>query len=280
MREPSARSAGFALAAILLLPVLAAATGCGGGSGADAAGQSASTPPAPTWTSLPAKPIGTFCLTAAERRHTLRFASKSGGEVTGVVLGTGRAGLVLVHQSAGDLCQWVPYGRRLAGLGYRVLAIDLNGNGSARGGAGQPMHPRWDLDVAAATEQLRSRGVTKVVLMGASMGGSTVVTAAAEITPTVAGVISLSGPANYGDMDGMAAAAKLAAPLLVVVASSDPEAGDLHPLVNAARVQDRHLELVPGAVHGVALLSEDYEPNAKHLRGVVEGFIRTHTAGA
>ena len=52
-----------------------------------------------------------------------------------------------------------------------------------------------------AAAELRRRGADRLVLVGFSMGGTAAVEAAAEITPPVAGVISLSGPEEYQGAD-------------------------------------------------------------------------------
>jgi pimeloyl-ACP methyl ester carboxylesterase len=60
-------------------------------------------------------------------------------------------------------------------LGYRALVFDFRG------------YNRLDDDVVAAVAELRRRGVTKVVLVGSSMGGTAVLLAATRIRPAVAG---------------------------------------------------------------------------------------------
>jgi pimeloyl-ACP methyl ester carboxylesterase len=52
----------------------------------------------------------------------------------------------------------------------------------------------------------RHHGSRLIVLMGASMGGTAVLVAAADLGNLVAGVIDLSGPAQFGAMDALAAA--------------------------------------------------------------------------
>lgn len=76
------------------------------------------------------------------------------------------------------------------------------------------------------------------------------VAAAADIQPAVAGVVDLSGPGQISGLDA------------------------------ASRVSDRRLEVVPGGSHGVTLLDPDREPKAKHVRALIEAFLRDHTTGA
>ncbi|MDP9234602.1 MAG: hypothetical protein M3P01_08635, partial [Actinomycetota bacterium] len=73
----------------------------------------------------------------------------------GAVLGTGRLGVVLTNQSGANLCEWLPFARKIAAHHHRALVYD--GQGSAA-------------DVSAAGRKLRSLGARRTVAMGASVG--------------------------------------------------------------------------------------------------------------
>jgi pimeloyl-ACP methyl ester carboxylesterase len=187
--------------AALLLGAALGAAGCTG-SGRDAAPPGI--PGAPLATRSPAH--GKPCLRADERAASFRFPVGQGFDTVGVVLGRGRRGLVLGHQRGGDLCEWVPMARSYARLGYRALVFDFHDQ------------DRLDDDVVAAVAELRRRGVARVVLVGSSMGGTAVLVAATRIRPAVAGVVSLSGPAVFGDLDARPAVARLRVPALFMAA--------------------------------------------------------------
>ena len=217
------------------------------------------------------------CVTAAERRRVVRFTASDRTRLIGLVLGAGARGVVLAHQGGrpGNLCGWVPYARALAAGGYRVILFDHRGRGSS-GRA-----PRWqnwqrvDLDVAAATGVLRKRGVRSVVLAGASLGGTAVLTAAITIQPPVQGVVSLSAPETFVRLDGRAAAAKLVVPILFLATEDDAGgqfATDARTLFDAAAVTDKRVEIFPGFVHGEPMLRD---PAVKSL---VDSWIAAHQA--
>jgi hypothetical protein len=84
-----------------------------------------------------------------------------------VALGGGPTGVVLAHQAASDLCEWLPRARVLAAEGRQVLAFDC-------GQAGQ-----LEQDMVAAT---------------------------ARTTPPVAGVDAVSSPEDFQGVDAAAAA--------------------------------------------------------------------------
>ena len=74
------------------------------------------------------------------------------------VLGSGASGIVLAPQSEGDICQWIAYGRLLAGQGYRVAMFNW----------GQPSESA----LINARQRLIDQGARRIALVGASMGGT------------------------------------------------------------------------------------------------------------
>ena len=227
---------------------------------------------------VPSTTPGASCLTPAERAGVIRFPSDNGASIAGVLLGaSARVGFVLAHESGTDMCVWVPYGRKLAAAGYLVLAIDLNGYGASSMSAGFPSDARWDRDVVAAAAQLRRRGAHSVVLMGASLGGVAVVAAAHAVPPPVA-VVDVSGEDDLSGVDALGAAPRVTAPMLFIGATDDPMVAAMRTVSQAAtRAAVNHLELVPGANHGVALLDPALEPQAARLSALILDFTRQNT---
>lgn len=230
--------------------VLSVATACGGGTPASSARTTQAKSPAASGT--PAGPAaGAGCPSDASGGRQARFGQGLGG----LVFGTGRTGIVLSHQAGGDLCQWLPYGKVLAQRGYRVLAFDFPGSGSSTYATAE-----LDEAVVSAATFLRADGATKVVLIGASMGGTASLAAAVEVSPPVAGVVSLSGPTTYNQTEAIDAAPKLAVPVLYVVAEDDDpsfvdSAYELYRLTPAG--DPRKLVVLPSGGHGVELLNSD-----------------------
>jgi pimeloyl-ACP methyl ester carboxylesterase len=223
--------------------------------------------------------VGGACLTKAERAHSIRFPSRSGATIAGVLLGTGPVGIVFAHQSPGDLCDWISYARALEAKGYVVLPIDLNGFGASTAAPTSPTRAYWDRDVAAAAGVLRSHGARKVVLVGASLGGTVVVAAGAEIEPAVSAVIDLSGPTESSGVDALAAARRLRVPVQYVVSDDDEFISAVRETYRATPPRLRRLLVVKGGGHGVGLLRTDLQPHARQTRAVIEAFIRRHTRG-
>jgi pimeloyl-ACP methyl ester carboxylesterase len=251
-----------------LLVALVMAAGCGEGRDGQGPASSATTK-APTTTVAAAK----SCLSAAEQDRVFRFRTGDGVTLVGVALGRGRAGLVLGHQLRSDLCEWVPQARAFSRRGYQVLAFDFAGFGDSEHGSAQH---RVDTDVAAAAEQLRRRGADRIVLVGSSMGGTAVLSAATRARPPVAGVVSLSGPSSFGGVDAVAAMRRLRVPVLLVAGADDqPFLAQARSLYAAARVRDKRLLVVPGGGHGTGLM--EFGDDAPRVRSAVQGFVAEQT---
>ena len=108
------------------------------------------------------------------------------------------------------------------------------------------------------------------------MGGIAVLTAGTTVKPAVTGVISVSGPARFMGMDAVASAPRLRVPVLYLAAEWDDNAGydfsdDARVMHKATAAADKKLEVLPGGLHGVALVGGS--PRAKAL---IEGFLRRH----
>ncbi len=203
----------------------------------------------------------------------LRFKAADGTRLAGFRLGRGPTAVVLAHQSNGSACQWATYGRRLAGLGYLVIAFDFRGDGDSQPRIGKAAG-RLAADIGAAVKVARARGAKKVFAVGASMGGTAVLAAGASVRPPLTGVVNASGPATFGWISAIDLVPKLTIPVLYVVGDLDAGGGfaaDARKLFEATASADKSLEVLPVANHGVDLVRSN--PQA---RGLVENFIRSH----
>jgi alpha-beta hydrolase superfamily lysophospholipase len=202
----------------------------------------------------------------------LWFHAADGTKLVGHRFGKGTTAVILTHQSEGDLCDWLPYARRLASKGYFVFPIDFRGYGFSDVPAAGPY--RYTQDIAAAASALRKLGKRKIFVVGASMGGIAAVVAGANVSPPLAGVVSVSAPARYRGMDGVKAGARLRVPVLYLAALADDNAGydfsqDAKALHRAAISRDKRLELLPGRAHGIGLMA-----SSARAKTLVEGFLK------
>jgi alpha/beta hydrolase family protein len=156
---------------LLALLVALALAGCGGG-GRPAA-PTTGAPPASTQAASAARPECGEGIAS----HTIRFPHERRPRPVRRRrrLRPGRRGAD-PRVPAGPLGWW-PYARYLSRHGARALPFDLRcfGSSPCPGGRGHAL-----TDVAAAVAELRRRGARRVALVGASMGGSIAVVAAAR----------------------------------------------------------------------------------------------------
>ena len=130
----------------------------------------------------------------------------------------------------------------------------LAGNYTGEGGASYVDGAAPSADVAAAVRYLRGQGVQRVVLVGASRGGTAVVVAGSRVTPPVTAVVSLSAAGAYGGEDAYAAAPDLRVPVLYLVAERDGTFPAASKLLHDTTPGPPQLVTVPGAAHGAALV--------------------------
>jgi len=189
------------------------------------------------------------------------FRAGDGVRLAGHLFGHGRVGVVLAHQSNGDVCQWAAYGRRLARLGYMPLALDFRGHGGSAV-ASFAASLRLGGDVAAAVRYLRAHGARKVYLLGASLGGSAVVVAGANVRPRVDGVVAVS--ADRAVPVAPRAAARLRVPVLYVAGSRDPGAAAQSRRLFAATVERaKTVAVYDDWRHGVDLVGGNARARAR-----------------
>jgi pimeloyl-ACP methyl ester carboxylesterase len=244
---------------VVLVAVLLA--GCGGSDTSDENGArtfaaSTAAETAGAETSSPAEDLLYGCIEpGTARRLTIDSA---GITLDAAVFGEGPVGIVLAHESDGSLCNWASIAPDLADEGFRVLIFDF----------GEPATVASDMH--AATEKIRELGANKIVLGGASLGGTVALMTAGQ-TRNVVGAFSLSAPAVYGNAEGLPAVRRFRAPVLFVAAEDDGNfADDARRLYRAAASRDKELLIVTGSEHGTALYGG---PAAERVRAAVDGLL-------
>ena len=241
---------------------------------------SASTSPA--WTSFTGPlqrcgPQPAAVLEAPFQPSTLRDPDVGG--IPAVRLGQGRVVVVLLHQTDGNgLCGWLPFMPAAAEAGLTVLAIDLcqYGESDCRAVADGTFTDDDQTDaVAVAVHHARTElHAERVVVAGASMGGSVALMSAATL-PGIDAAVDLSGPVSWSGMDVVRRGRALDVPVLVAMATSEGsvEAAGARKIV--ANAPDGSSLLVPESGHGYALLN-DVEGAALPLAADVLHWIKRH----
>ena len=261
------------LSAVVLAMVLTVLAGCGtpGTTGAGPGAASGSSPSPPALPTL--VPISQSCRTATVPAGIEQRPLLADGRVilNTAWLGSGETVAVLLHQTDGDgLCGFLFYAEHLAKAGVRVALLDLCGYGqSACGDA--PVSTDPVAQVRLVTEAARSAGARRVVLVGASMGGSLAVTAAAAVRADA--LVDLSGPAQFDRSDVSSDAPTVTMPALIAFGRTDPaDLAAVRRALPTMPTKDKTL-LVFKAGHGYDLLRDVYSGELTPLADRVARFV-------
>lgn len=265
---------------------LAGIAGCGDSAQhpatpATATTASAATTSAATTPGRSATPEGVAARCGTAGRADVRVRALPGvgsARMPVVEIGRGSTVAVFLHQTDGDgLCGFWPYASWLTEhYPVRAVLFDLCGYGRAR--CPDPaFSDNQRLQVAAAVRFARAAAPTRVVLVGASMGGAL---ALASTAPTHAdAVVDLSGPADWPDAAAAPAAATLRVPALVAVSPGDSDASypDLRAAFAGIKAVPKKFVSGDGA-HGWDLLAEpgSQPPHWRPLATTVAQWITGH----
>jgi pimeloyl-ACP methyl ester carboxylesterase len=246
-----------AAVAILLLAAMALAA-CGSDDSGDGEVRAADEPADTTTSTTEATTTTTGPDVATE---DVTFTSADGVQLAGRLYGSGTTAIVASHQANRSKADFASSGPRLAAAGFTVLAYDGRGDGASS--PGDPAQRVQDL--IAAVDLVRSRGATKVFLLGASRGGALSLTGATQ-TP-VDGVVTLSAPPPA---EGAASVSAVTVPSLYVNSENDDFADSTQAMYDAAN-EPRQLQMYPGGGHGVALFATHTD-----LVDLITTFVREH----
>jgi pimeloyl-ACP methyl ester carboxylesterase len=202
----------------LMLGLLVAVVGCGGDDAEEA------------------RPCG------EEDAEAVTLTTEDGTELNAALVGDGEVGVVLGHQFRSDYCSWVPFAKQLAERHMLALAINF-------------VSTSLDEDMVAGSRELRRRGAKRIILVGASMGGTAALVAAAKID--VAGVAALSAPREFSGLDALPSVRRLKTRALLLAGRLDARfARDARRLYRAMKSRNKALVVTTGFEHGTDLLQD------------------------
>jgi pimeloyl-ACP methyl ester carboxylesterase len=154
-------------------------------------------PPMPTAGAMPASPEPSRTPEPTPGRF-VSFRTPDGVRIAGRRFGDGPVGVVFAHQIDGDQRDWWDLAATLAEDGYATLTLNMRGYCPGDGaGCSQDggTADAWR-DLLAGARVLRGRGADRIVLVGASMGGTAAMLAVSRAASPVDGVITLSAPTD------------------------------------------------------------------------------------
>lgn len=187
--------------------------------------------------------------TLVQGPRMVTFQSEDGITLGGTLYGSGRVGVVLSHMFPTDQTSWAGLAQKIAALGYLVLTYDFRGYGQS---GAQVQVDQIDKDLRAAVAFIREGGAEKIVLVGASMGGTATVKVAAEDSGIAAVVVWSSPLAFRGLTTELSEVATLTIPALFLGAEADPATADTARMSEAA--PNAALFIYGGNSHGTFAL--------------------------
>ena len=172
--------------------------------------------------------------------------------------------VVLAHGAAFDKASWAPFATWLAGRGHQVLALDFRGYGRSR--AGTDSRALFE-DVLGAVRYLHALGVTRVAVLGASMGGRAAAEAAVRAAPgEIYGSVLLS-PVPIADPE------HLRGPVFFIASREEPMVAQITEQYRRVP-EPKQLIFLPGTAHGQHILATE---QAEPLRTTVAEFLEARS---
>ena len=179
------------------------------------------------------------------------------------------AGVVLAHMQPADQTSWFGYAETLADDGYQSLTFNFRGycpGGDAGCSSGETDLSLLWRDVQSAVRFLRSTGIARVAVIGASMGGTAALVAAAQPAARIGAVATLSAPISIGGLTVTpeTLVATATAKLFVAGNADATSAADAQSLYDLS-MPPKRVEVVPSEDQGTELLEGNQGPNVRQL---------------
>ncbi|HXJ66388.1 MAG TPA: alpha/beta hydrolase [Actinomycetota bacterium] len=191
----------------------------------------------------------------------ITFPSADGARLAGRLFGEGTTGVVLSHMLDSDQEPWWWMASVLADHGFVALTYDSSG--TCPGGPEGCSHGRLDpgsvqRNILGAAAYLRAHGAKRVVIGGASLGGTASLWVASKHPDAVDGVFTLSAVPFFPPYDITARVIHaISDPKLFVAGANDPSAGPYVPGWKRAATPPVRALVLETATHGTDLFGDE-----------------------
>jgi pimeloyl-ACP methyl ester carboxylesterase len=207
----------------------------------------------------------------------LSLTTSDGLHLDALELGSGADGVLLAHEQGYNICSWLALGEDLAARGYHVMIFEYRNHGASEA---SPDNEHIDRDVRPALRVLREHGATRVLMGGASCGGTSSAIVGADL-PVLTGLMILSSPARCASLDAVPAVRRITEPSIFVVSPGDMNGAveeQVRELYAASGAADKELVIDPSGYHGTDLLrmSDGADRLRKRLLQFVDHAFATH----
>jgi pimeloyl-ACP methyl ester carboxylesterase len=204
------------------------------------------------------------------------FESSDGIRLAGRVFGSGTTAVVLSHMIRSDQEPWWWMASILADHGFTALTYDSRG--TCLGGVGGCSHGRLnpgavDRDILGAAAYLREHGAERVVIGGASLGGTASLWVASKHPDAVDGVFTLSAVSFFPPYDITGGVIRaIRAPKLFVAGANDPSAGPYVPKWRRAATPPVRAVVLDSGTHGTDFF--DDQDFSASVRSTILRFVQ------
>jgi pimeloyl-ACP methyl ester carboxylesterase len=211
--------------------------------------------------------------TPVAAQEAISFRTKDGITLRGRTFGSGRTVVVFSHMYGTDQRIWFPLAGEMARRGYTAITYDYRGIGRS---GGRFVVAQTYRDALGAIAFATRRGPRPVILIGASMGGTVSLKAAAlrqAAGRPVQGVVVIASGTRFRGLDVRRVIPILRAPKLFIAGKQDQPFADSVRRMYALSRPPKTLRLYPSAAHGTHLLDTRHGPA---IRGEILAFVRRH----
>lgn len=250
------------LSILLMLMVAAVLSACGAGT--SSSGRTGTSQPSPTLRPPTTSPTATPAVTT----RSVSFVTGDHLKLTGTLFGSGHTAVVFSNQTDTSAGKWAPVARAFAARGYLALAYNYRGTYGSQGTFDTSV---LDKDISAAIAFVRAQGASRLVLIGASIGGAA--TARAASGTSVVSTVILSAPRDWPVLpvtdDALRA---ITAPKLFVDSEGDEFADDVQAMYDGSP-PPKEIHFYPGVAHGLDMFGMQYGDDL--LRRIIT-FVQTN----
>lgn len=207
-------------------------------------------------------------------QQPITFRAQDGVLIRGFQFGNGRPGqpvVIFSHMWGTDQSIWFPLARLLAGRGYTAITYNYRGIG---GSGGRFVIANTYRDAVGAVAFATRQGRRPIVLVGASMGGTVSLKAAAMSKREVDAVVVMASGLRFQGLDVHPYLPRLRIPKLFISGIHD------QPFATSVRTMYRltdgpkALRLYPTGAHGTHLFATRY---GLDVRNEILTFVDRHT---
>lgn len=126
-------------------------------------------------------PLPTVTPTPEVSIEPVHLVAEDGVELSAHLFGSeGDTAILLAHMGIADQRSWHPFARTITAQGFVALTFDFRGYGESASGSSTGRDLGHYMDAQAAVDFLQERGFSRIVCIGASMGGAACMNVALE----------------------------------------------------------------------------------------------------